>query len=413
MPEELELKKLFEPTQIGRMELKNRLVCPPMVRNYGTGEGFVTQQTLDHYEALARGGVGLIIVEATCVEAPRGRGWDYGLVLDEDRFIEGFGKLAGVIHRYGTKVAVQLHHAGPAAEIEITHMRPVGPSARGLTRALTEAEIREIVTKFAEAAGRAKRAGLDAVEIHGAHGYLPAQFLSPAVNKRTDHYGGSLENRARLLLEVLVAVRESVGKDFPAWCRINGQEIGVQKGLTIEESTQVAVMLEKARADAIHVSASGAGRYVGYNSGVMYDPPGNLLHLSQAIKETVHIPVIAVGRLTLELAERALREDRADLAALGRSLLVDPDLPRKAMEGDFEDIRPCLWCRTCGDVYLHVKRTGIRCQVNAALGHEGESILERTEHPRRVLVIGGGPAGMEAARVAALRGHEVMLFEKE
>jgi 2,4-dienoyl-CoA reductase-like NADH-dependent reductase (Old Yellow Enzyme family)/thioredoxin reductase len=413
MPEELELKKLFETAQIGRMKLKNRLVCPPMVRNYGTKEGFVTDRTLHHYESLAKGGVGLIIVEATCVEAPRGRGWDYGLVLDEDRFIEGFGKLAEVIHRHGAKVAVQLQHTGPTAEIAITHMQPVGPSAKGLIRALTVAEIRQIVTKFAEAAGRAKRAGLDAVEIHGAHGYLLSQFLSPAVNKRTDHYGGSLTNRARLLLEVLGAVRESVGKDFPAWCRINGQEIGVEGGLTVEESQQVAVMLEKAEADAIHVSVFGAGRYAGYNSGVMYDPPGNLLHLSQAIKETVRIPVIAVGRLTLELAERALKEGKADLVAMGRSLLVDPDLPRKAMQGVFEDIRPCLWCRTCGDVYLIAKRTGIQCQVNAALGHEGEFTLEKTKRPRRVLVIGGGPAGMEAARVAALRGHEVMLFEKE
>lgn len=415
---ELKLQKLFEPTQIGRMKLKNRLVCPPMVRNYATEDGFVTQRSIDHYERLARGGVGLIIVEATCIESPRGKAFDYQLVLDDDRFIPGFRQLAQAIQQHGARVAVQLHHAGQMTHLYTTHMPGVSPSGacwQGCdpSRELTIAEIRDIVGKFARAAERAKRAGLDAVEIHGAHFYLLSQFLSLAINKRQDGYGGSLENRARFLLEVLKAVKETVGKDSPVWCRINGQEYGMENGLTIEEAQSVAVMLEKAGADAVHVSAVGAGNYAGYTTAIMYDPPANLAHLAEAVKRVVNIPVIAVGKLNLELAEGILREGKADLVAMGRALLVDPDLPLKAAEGRFEDIRPCLWCRTCGDVFLYIKRSGIGCQVNAALGHEREYELKPAEVKKRVLVIGGGPAGMEAARVAALRGHEVMLYEKE
>jgi 2,4-dienoyl-CoA reductase-like NADH-dependent reductase (Old Yellow Enzyme family)/thioredoxin reductase len=393
--------------------LKNRLVCPPMVRNYGTERGFVTQRSIDHYQTIAKGGVGLIIVEATCVDAPRGRGWDYGLVLDDDAFIEGFAKLADAIHPHGSKVAVQLHHAGSGTDIRTTHMPQFGPTGGpSFVQELTLEGIAEVVRKFAKAAGRAKKAGLDGVEIHMAHKYLIAQFLSSATNRRQDFYGGSPENRAKFALEVLKAVRESVGRDFPVWCRINGQELGIENGITVEEAQALAVRLEKAGADALHVSASGAGKYLGYNGGVMCDPPGNLVPLAASIKQVVHIPVIAVGKLNLQLAEEVLRDGKADLVALGRSLLADPDLPIKAQQGRYEDIRPCIWCRTCGDVFLYKKRSGIRCQVNAALGYEGEYPVTEAVRRKKVLVIGGGPSGMEAARVAALRGHKVTLYEK-
>lgn len=415
---ELKLQRLFEPAQIGQMRLKNRLVCPPMARNYASADGFVTRQALDHYERIARGGAGLIIVEATCIESPRGRGFDYQLVLDEDRFIPGFSQLAEVIHRHGAKAAVQLHHSGHMTRLDITHMQGVSPTPahwprHDPSRELTREEIQEIVVKFANAAFRAKKAGMDAVELHGAHFYLLSQFLSPAVNKRKDEYGGTLKNRARFLLQVLESVRKSVGEDFPVWCRINGQEYGIENGLTISEAQAVAVMLEKAGADAVHVSGGGTGSYAGYTSAIMYDPPAHFVHLAEAVKKVVNIPVIAVGKLNLQLAEDVLRKGKADFVAFGRSLLADPDLPVKASEGRFEDIRPCLWCRTCGDVYLYMKRSGIRCQVNAALGHEREYELRPAEVKKKVLIIGGGPAGMEAARVAALRGHEVTVYEKE
>jgi len=412
----MKLQKLFEPGQIGTLRLRNRLVCAPMARNYATMEGFVTPRSLDHYETIAKGGVGLIIVEATCIDAPRGKGFHYGLVLDDDRFTEGFGQLAEVIHRHGAKVAVQLHHGGYASPLRTTHMQPVGPSALTLSgygpcRELTVGEIQEIEGKFASAAGRAKKAGLDALEIHAAHWYLIAQFLSRAFNQRQDQYGGSLENRARFLLEVLRAIREEVGHNFPIWPRINGQEFGVAEGFTLDEAQVLAGMLEQEGADALHVSGRGEGNFLGYHSGNFYDPPGNLAHLAEGVKKAVSIPVIAVGKINLELAEEMLQQGRADLIAMGRNLLVDPELPKKAMEGRFEDIRPCLGCRFCSDV-AHTERRGARCQVNATLGREREGEIKPASYRKRIMIIGSGPAGLEAARVAALRGHEVLLYEK-
>ena len=412
----MKLRKLFEPGQIGSLRLKNRLVCAPMARNYATVEGFVTQRSLDHYETIAKGGVGLIIVEATCIDAPRGKGFHYGLVLDDDRFTEGFGRLARVIHQHGAKVAVQLHHGGYASPLRTTHMQPVGPSALtlpgyGPCRELTVAEIQEVEAKFASAAGRAKKAGLDAVEIHAAHWYLIAQFLSRAFNRRQDRYGGSLENRARFLLEVLRAVREEVGDHFPIWPRINGQEFGVAEGFSLDEAQALAGMLERDGADALHVSGRGEGNFLGYHSGNFYDPPGNLAHLAEGVKKVVAIPVIAVGKINLELAEEILQQGKADLIAMGRNLLVDPELPNKAIEGRFEDIRPCLGCRFCSDA-AHTERRGARCQVNAALGREREWKIKPAGYRKRVMIIGSGPAGLEAARVVALRGHEVLLYEK-
>ncbi len=413
----MKLRKLFEPGRVGPMEIKNRLVCAPMMRNYGSLEGFVTQRSLDHYESVAKGGVGLIIIEATCIDAPRGKGFHYGLLLDDDRFLESFAKLAEVIHRHGAKVAVQLHHAGPAGPLKTTHMQPVGPSALGLRadgpcRELRVSEIRDIEAKFGSAALRAKKAGLDGVEIHAAHGYLLSSFLSRASNRRQDDYGGNLENRARFLLETLEAIRYSVGSDFPVWPRINGQEFGVPLGFTLQEAVALAGMLERKGADALHVSGRGEGDFLGYHSGNFYDPAGNLAHLAEAVKKTVRIPVISVGKMTLTLAEEMLTQGKADLIAMGRNLLVDPELPKKAMEGRFEDIRPCLSCRYCSDA-ANAERKGVRCQVNAALGMEGEWGFQKAEKRKKVMIVGGGPAGLEAARVAALRGHEVLLYEKD
>lgn len=411
-------QKLFESVKIGQMSLKNRLVCPPMVRNFADEEGFVTTQTLGHYEMIAKGGVGLIIVEATCVDLPRGKTWDYGLVIDGERYLTGLAKLVNVIHKNGAKAAIQLHHGGSTASMTITRMLPIAPSRiferNGATSLeINLEEIKKVVGKFAKGADRAKRAGFDGVEIHCGHGYLIRQFLSRATNKRKDEYGGPLENRARFALEVLEAIKGVVGKDFPVWCRINGREFGIEDGFTIEEAKSLAIMLEKAGADALHVSAAGAGKYAGYGSGVMYDPMANLLHLAEAVRSVVKIPIIAVGKLNAELAEQALKDGKADLVALGRSLLADPDLPRKASRGGLKDIRPCIWCRTCGDIFLREKRSAIRCVVNPLMGHEREYVLDGVRKAKRVLVVGGGPAGMEAAKSAASCGHDVMLYEKQ
>lgn len=413
----LQVKKLLEPTRIGQMQLRNRLVTAPMLMNYATPDGFVTPQLIDFYETLAKGGPGLIIAEGTCVEAPRGRVRDFQLVLDDDKYIPGLKELVRVVEQHGAKLAIQLMHAGPNSELRITHMQRVGPSPLAspifpTARELTIPEIGDLVGKFASAAERAKRAGFAGIEIHGGHSYLIAPFLSSATNKRTDRYGGSLENRARFLIEIYQAIREAVGRAFPVWCRINGKEFGTENGVTIEESQAVAIMLEKAGADAIVLSCGGTGQYAGYSSGIMYDPPGNLVHLAEAVKAKVRMPVIAVGKLDVPLAEKVLQEGKADLVAMGRGLLADPDVLNKAKEGRLEDIRPCIWCRVCGDVYLQVRASPVRCPVNASLGQERESELKPAVIRKKVLVVGGGPAGMEAARVAAERGHDVTLHEK-
>ena len=405
--------KLFEPGQIGSLEIRNRIVMPAMATGTSSEEGFVTRQTKDYYEARARGGAGLIIVEFTCIDFPRGKGALRQLAVDDDRFIPGLRELAQAIQRQGARAALQLHHAGNAAKRENTGLQPVGPSAIArpggeIPRAFTAEEIRDLVNRFAGAAERAAEAGFDGIEIHGAHAYLIAQFLSAAWNRREDRYGGSRENRARILIEIFRAVRERVGKAYPVWCRINGEESGVPGGTTPEEAQATAGMVEKAGCDAISVSASAPELL---SSRPHFYPPGWALHLAEGVRNVVRVPVIAVGRIAPELGERVLREGKADFIAMGRALRADPDLPHKLSSGKQEEIRPCIVCNACAE---RLRPGGHRlCAVNSALGREGEYTIAPAKERKRVLVIGGGPAGMEAAGVAGLRGHEVILCERE
>jgi len=410
---EARYQKLFEPGRIGSLGLKNRLVMPPMATNFGNQEGYVTQRMLDYYEERARAGVGLVIVEFSCVDSPVGRALPGQPLIDDDRFIPGLAGLASAIERHGARAAIQLAHAGRQTEHSVTGHRPVAPSAIAaadgeLPAELTASEIEAIVRRFSEAALRAKLAGFDGVEIHGAHGYLISQFLSPLSNRRLDAYGGSVENRARMLLEVLKAAREKVGIDFPLWCRLSAAEMLVEGGITLEETQAVARLAEKAGADAIHVSAHA----VGYGRRPpMAQPAGAFLSLAEGIKKAVSVPVIAVSRIPPELGEKVLREGKADFVAIGRGLLTEPRLPEKILAEREGDIRPCLYCLTC----LHTLRTrddGIVCVVNAALGKEREYGLTPAEHVKKVVVVGGGPGGMEAARVASHRGHRVILFDE-
>jgi len=416
MKESAQLPRLFEPISLGGMKLRNRLVMPPMVTNLATGEGYVTEQTIGYYEERAKGGVGLIIVEANCIDSPIGKLASYQLVIDDDRFIEGLSKLARAIKSHGAAAAVQLHHAGGATSARVTGLQPVGPSAvtypNGETpRELTRSGISEIVQRFANAAGRAKKAGFDGVEIHGAHNYLVSQFLSAAFNQRQDEYGGSLANRARFLLEIVKATRAVVGASYPVWCRLSGKEYGVPGGITIEETQEVARMLEKAGLVALHISAFTTGRDPRHLPAAA-QPPGSLVRFAEAVKKVVSIPVITVGRIDPVLGEKILAEGKADLIAIGRGLIADPYLPRKAAEGRLGDIRPCL---SCGNCFAHVYagQEAPLCAVNPAAGKEREYTIQPAPKPRKVAVIGGGPGGMEAARVAALRGHTVTLLEKE
>lgn len=407
-------KKLFDPSEIGRMQIRNRIVMPAMETGLGTEAGYVSPQMVDYYEARARGGVGLIIVEICCVDYPRGKAFAKQLSIDGDQFISGLSELARAIQRHGAKAALQLHHAGSLAKETITGFRPVGPSASArhgsaIPRKLRKNEIEIIVNKFAKAAKRTLEAGFNGIEIHAAHSYLLAQFLSPTWNKRKDKYGGPLENRAGFLVQILQAIREAVGNTYPVWCRINGEESGFANGMTLKDAMNLAKMLEELGADAINVSAISHD----FPSSVRpsFYPPGWAIHFAAEVKQVVDVPVIAVGRISPELGERFLQEEKVDFIAMGRALRADPELPNKLSSGRTNDVRPCIACNACVEIF---RPGSVRlCAVNAALGREGEYKIQSARSRKKVLIVGGGPAGMEAARVAALRGHEVRLIEKD
>ena len=417
------LKKLFEPAAIGTMKLKNRIVMSPMGTNMADG-GYVNRKILDHYEARARAGVGLIIVEVTGVDAPAGKNTANMLMMDNDRYISGMAELVKTIHKHSAKAVLQISHTGRGARQKITGVQPVAPSpipmpfssaigyGGDMPRELTVAEINVIERKYAYAAGRAKTAGFDGVMLHGTGYYLIAQFVSSTANVRQDEYGGDLSKRARFPLEVIEAVKENVGSDFPLLYKMSALEMGAGAGLTLDEGRQLAVILQDAGVHALEL----AGMIWGIELN-MEPPPGepkNMgLMLSPFIKSVVTIPVIAEGRIAPEEGDKAIAEGKTDFIGIGRGLLADPRLPEKAFAGRFEDIRPCIGCGRCTDNQL-MKGIGVMCSVNPAVGHEtGKYRIYKAKKVKKVAVIGGGPAGMEAARVASLRGHRVTLYEKE
>jgi 2,4-dienoyl-CoA reductase-like NADH-dependent reductase (Old Yellow Enzyme family)/thioredoxin reductase len=408
------LNGLFSSIRIGRMEVKNRIVMAPMGTNLATHEGAVTQRMINYYEARAKGGVGLIITEDTTI-GPKYI-WNT-LSLADDRYIAGWCKLTEAIHARGAKIAPQIFHPAFNAPPELNNgAQPVSASPipsgrlREIPRELTVEEIREIIKLFGETALRAKECGCDGVQVHCAHmHHLLGSFLTPYHNKRTDQYGGSLENRLRLPLEVIREVRSKVGPDFPILIRISGDEY-LPGGRTIEESQYIAPYFMGAGVDAIHISGGTSG------TPISVPPTGSpqALHapLAAAIKEVVDVPVICVGRITQPwVAQNVLAMGKADMVAMGRALLADPEWPNKVESGNWNDIAPCL-----GDSKCLMKAAAgepITCLINPAVGREEELFLVPTKSPKKVLVVGGGPAGLEAARVAAMRGNRVTLMEKK
>jgi len=420
MSETSSLTKLFEPGFIGTIKVKNRLSMAATGTNRATEDGRVSESMKSLYEARAKGGLGLVVVEVTCIDSPWGKRIARQLLIDDDKYVPGLSELSEVIKKHGARAAIQLSHAGNASHSWASGVsQPVGPSSivrhpYSQARELSVPEIKRIIESFAKGAERAKRAGFDAVEIHAGHDYLIAEFLSPSFNKRQDEYGGSLENRCRLLQEVIRACKEDTGSDYPVWCRINGAEYGIDGGITQNEARQIAALAEQGGSDAISVSAIGfGGKY--FLSGLP-DKPGALVPLAANVKKVVNVPVIAVGRLDPKVGELALKEGKADFVTLSRAVICDSEFANKARGGKLGDIMPCIACYHCIRFTLpdsKVKPTDTsECTVNPAYGREDELRITPAASAKRVLVVGGGPAGMEAARVAALRGHKVTLCEK-
>ena len=403
------LTDIFSPGQIGSMALRNRIVMPPMGTLHLSDEGFVTDNLINYHRARAKGQVGINITEVTCIDSRTGKTNVRQLTVDDDKYIPGLRKLARAIQEEGSKAVLQLQHAGSAARsIFIGGQQPVSASpirtipAAEVPRSLTVEEIGHLVSQFANAAKRAKEAGFNGVEIHAAHAYLLAQFLSRVTNQRKDEYGGSHENRARFLLEVIRAIRSMVGRDYPVWYRINGEDAA--GGFTIDEAKEITIMAEEIGIDAVHVSGSPSTRSV-------YKPRGWGLPLTREMKKAVKVPVIAVGSLDMELGNEAIKNGWADFIALGRPLIADPDLPRKAANHQLEDVRPCIHCGHCLFEDLS-KGEKLGCSVNAMVGMEVEYQIVPAAKTKKVLVVGGGPGGLEAARGAALRGHQVTLYDR-
>lgn len=409
--------KLFSPGYIGQLWVKNRLIKSPSCTRFADTQGFVTDRLISHYRELAKGGSGLIIMEHAYIDEKSSQTQDCQLSISRDAMLPGLDWLAATIKDNGARACQQISHAGMVGLPGKSPVKAASPVPwpahfhRPTPEELTIEEIKEVVEAFGDAALRVKKAGFDMVEVHGAHGYLITNFLSPHYNKRADRYGGSLLNRMRLLLEIVDNIRKKVGKDFPMSVRLSVIDYESEEPITIEETKEVANALEEACVNIINVS-SGVRTTVGRDEYTMYSPRAAIVWAAEEIKKVVSIPVIAVRSITTpDLAEKILAEGKADFVALGRPLLTDPYYPLKAKEGRPEDIRPCIRCTDgCFDRGINVG--SVKCSVNPTLGREDELRMTLVSRPKRVAVIGGGPAGMEAARVAALRGHEVTLFEK-
>lgn len=414
----MKYKYLFQKGNIGKLELKNRIVMPAIGVSLAKSTGEASDDLIAYYEERAKGGCGLIITEITKIDDEYGAGTANQLSVTKPIHVVQLERLAKTVHKYDSKIFVQLHHPGRQTYSRlIGGKQVVAPSAimckrtKEMPRALTTEEVEGLVKKFVIGAKIAQTAGIDGVELHGAHGYLINQFLSEYTNKRTDKYGGSFVNRMRFITEIILGIKHICGHDFPISVRISGDEF-VEGGYKIDEAVKIAVYLESLGVNAINVSNGTYESGITIVEPISY-PQGWKKHLAKTIKSAIKIPVIAADVIRKpEFAESLLEEGVQDFVAIGRGQLADPEWTNKAHEGKDEEIRPCISCLYCFEE-LESGRM-IKCAVNPKTGREREfQDFEETGNDRVVAIVGGGPAGMEAARVLAIRGFKPVLFEKE
>ena len=450
MATKTKFQKLLEPGHVGAVKTRNRIIKTGAAMMFWREDELkMNNKVKAYYEALAKGGVGLLVVESPIVDYPLGGRWRGRYRIDDDRFIEGISELPRIIHKEGCPTFMQMNHDGPwqtqgwddqlnkPGEPPIASspvsVKSINDLHNEVPRELSALEIEGIIDKLASAANRAKRAGFDGIDINSGSSHLLYNFLSPFYNRRQDIYGGNLENRTRVLRSIIPEIKKRNGQDFPVVVTINGSEVGRligiedSKFLSQDDIKRIAQLIQEAGADAIQVRSEWVGYHVaGFLPETIFYPElpaaiksfasrfdwshggkGAQVPLAAMIKEAVSIPLIAVGRLDPELGEKVLREGKADFIAMTRRLMADPDLPNKVASGRLDDIAPCTACYTCIKPESHG-----HCRINAALGSDEPYAITPAEKKKSVVIIGGGPAGMEAARVAALRGHKVTLFEK-
>jgi len=408
------MDRLFSPFKIQNMTLKNRIVMPALASFMIGNDGSISDATVEHYRRRAAGGPAMVIMEA-CAVAPEGVVASHQAVIYDDRFVDGLSKIARAMREEGAVPAVQIHHGGRQTSVKVIKRKPVAPSPlpcptiHGEVEPLTIEGIQQLVQKFGDAAERAYQAGFELIEIHGAHGYLVNQFLSQFSNIREDEYGGNVVGRTRFAREIVEAVRHRVGPEFPISFKISAEEY-VDRGLTTTQSIEILKILVLAGIDVVQVSA-GNDVTPEWICQPMFMEKACLVQSASQVKRALDIPVMAVGRINDPLiANEIIEQDKADLVCIGRGLLADPEMPNKAQEGRLDEIRTCIACNTCMQSIF--KRGRIECLVNPMLGREKEMAFIPTDNPKKVMIVGGGPGGLNVAWVAAKRGHFVHVYEK-
>jgi 2,4-dienoyl-CoA reductase-like NADH-dependent reductase (Old Yellow Enzyme family)/thioredoxin reductase len=405
---------LFTPFTIKNIKLKNRIVMPALASFLIGDDGSISDATVEHYRRRAAGGPAMVITEA-CAVSPEGVVSNHQARIYDDRFIEGLSKLASALKAAGSVLALQIHHGGRQTSIKVIKRKPLAPSPlpcptiRGDVEPLSIEGIQQLVKQFGDGAHRAYQAGFELIEIHGAHGYLVNQFLSGFSNIRQDKYGGTVAARARFAKEIVEEVRGRLGPEYPISFKISSEE-HVDGGLTTPESIEILKILVGAGIDIVQVSA-GNDVTAEWICQPMFMEQACLVPAAAQVKQALDIPVMAVGRINdPQIANDIIAQAKADIVCIGRGLLADPEMPLKAQQGRLDEIRTCIACNTCMESIF--KKGRIECLVNPTMGREKEMAFIPTQKPKKIMVIGGGPGGLNAAWVAAKRGHDVHVYEK-